>query len=633
MGCCNRKLLISEQERKHILSLYGLIKEADEPAPQQTQSSSGLKFDKTINFAPGYYRTKGPVTTKAGTTYNWDVDQTLKADLEKVKEFLKNNPTGYIVEVNLYSGESQIPNNDNEEGGIRIKQNELNTSRLNTLKTYIQPIFDSWKLEGITQTDFKINEYKEIGKTPWVGTPFCPENTTDPRTCSTTYYNKVIDKDPTALEYKTKYDSEQYFRVIIEVKKVESPQDTTTKSPTENNDTVTEECATGLEVVIYVKTHACQNAEYLVYANNTLLTNLVGGNTANLNNSNGKLTAKQFNFPISPDGYIYRSIEDGSQVGFLDKTSDIPAQALNPSYGYTKNGPYTANEDGDISGQRMDTFKVSAEQSKTITQQGNGEINIWLIGTTKAMHLDIPYVLIKKDGKEVYNAQPKVEQGLVLTLSGCGNKVLTKSTTAVKPTGYEPILVNIYQERLEKIKKGLGSNAIEELTKKQLKDSKSQILDRTVELNDLINQVVLMGFNISEKVFEKGQTNATYAQFKKQYDSQANKVARMNIYNQIQPILDQTPSFRKNPDGTYVDKNIEKSKKNPEKTLMGDVYLKLENFYKKYDTFYKPDEGDYLPNGLTYDDAESSPRGLYPLMGRGFASVDWSSGQPVTRIS
>ena len=39
-----------------------------------------------------------------------------------------------------------------------------------------------------------------------------------------------------------------------------------------------------------------------------------------------------------------------------------------------------------------------------------------------------------------------------------------------------------------------------------------------------------------------------YAQFKKQWDSQANKVARMNIYNQIQPILDQTPSFRKNSD-------------------------------------------------------------------------------------
>ena len=627
MGCCGKKFLITEDDRKHILSLYGLLKE-EEVETQTQQSTSALKFDKTINFAPGYYRTKGPVTTKAGTTYDWDVDETIKSDLEKVKQFLKNNPSGYIVEVNLYSGESQIPNNDNEKGGGRINQNELNASRLNTLKTYIQPIFDSWKTEGITQTDFKINEFKEIGKTPWVGTPFCPENTPDPRTCSTTYYNKVIAKDPTALEYKTKYDAEQYFRVIIEVKKVDDPKPQ--ELPSESGDTVSEGCATGLEVVIYVKTHECQNAEYLVYANNTLLTNLAGGFTANLNNAGGKLTAAKFNFP-APDGAgtIYQTTEDGVQIGFMNKTADIPAQALNPSYGYTKNGPYSANEEGDISGQRMDTFKVTATQSKTITEQGNGEINIWLIGTTKAMHLDIPYVLIKKGGKEVYNSQPKIESGLVLTLSGCGNKVLPLSTKAAKPTGYEPILVNIYKERFDKIKQGLGANAIESLSKKQLKDSKSEILDRTVELSSLINQVVLMGHNLSEKAFEQGMTNATYAQFRKQWDSQANKVARMNIYNQIQPLLDGNPSFRKNPDGTYVDKNIEKSKKNPEKTLMGDVYMKLQNFYKKYDTYYKSPDGEYLPNGVSYAEAELNPGGLGWLMGRGFISVDNSGDQPV----
>jgi len=630
MGCCGKKFLITEDDRKHILSLYGILKE-DEGETKTQQSTSSLKFDKTINFAPGYYRIKGPVTTKAGTTYDWDVDETLKSDLEKIKEFLKNNPSGYIVEANLYSGESQIPNNDNEKGGGRINQNELNASRLNTLKTYIQPIFDSWKTEGITKTAFKINEFKEIGKTPWIGTPFCPANTSDPRTCSTTYYNKVIAKDSTALEYKTKYDAEQYFRVIIEVKKVDDPKPQ--ELPSESGDTVSEGCATGLEVVIYVKTHECQNAEYLVYANNTLLTNLAGGFTANLNNAGGKLTAAKFNFPAPDDaGAIYQTTEDGSKIGFMYKTGDIPAQALNPAYGYTKNGPYSANEEGDINGQRMDTFKVNATQSKTITEQGNGEINIWLIGTTKAMHLDIPYVLIKKDGKEVYNNQPKIEQGLVLTLSGCGNKVLPLSTKGIKPTGYESILINIYKERFDKIKQGLGANAIESLSKKQLKDSKSEILDRTLELNNLINQVISIGYNISEKVFAKEKTNATYSQFKKQWDSQANKVARMNIYNQIQPILDQNPSFRKNTDGTYVDKNIEKSKKNPEKTLMGDVLIKLQNFYKKYDTFYKPDEGEYLPNGLTYDDAESSPRGLGPLMGRGFVSVDYSSGQPVATV-
>lgn len=632
MGCCGNKFLITEDDRKHILSLYGLLKEK-EGDNQTQQSASSLKFDKTINFAPGYYRIKGPVTTKAGTTYNWDVDETLKSDLQKVKEFLKNNPSGYIVDVNLYSGESQIPNNDNEKGGVRINQNELNASRLKTLKTYIQPIFDSWKTDGITKTDFKINEFKEIGKTPWVGTTFCPVNTSDPRTCSTTYYNKVITKDSTALEYKTKYDAEQYFRVIIEVKKVEKVD--TPKSqglPSEPGDTISEGCATGLEVVIYVKTHQCQNAEYLVYANNTLLTNLSGGFTANLNNADTKLTAANFSFP-APDstGTIYQTTEDGTEIGFMNKRADIPAQALNPSYGYTKNGPYSASENGDISGQRMDTFKVNATQSKTITEQGNGEINIWLIGTTKAMHLDIPYVLIKKDGKEVYNSQPKIEQGLVLTLSGCGNKVLPSlSTKATKPTGYESILINIYKERFDKIKQGIGANAIESLSKKQLKDSKSEILDRTVKLSELINQVVLMGHNLSEKVFAKGMTNATYTQFKKQWDSQANKVAMMNIYNQIQPILDQNPSFRKNLD-RYVDKNIENSRKNPEKTLMGDIFFKLENFYKKYDTFYKL-EGDYLPNGVSYDEAESKLGGLGPLMGRGFVKVDNSGNQPVVSV-
>jgi len=408
MGCCNRKLIISEQERKHILSLYGLIKEADEPAPQQTKSS-GLKFDKTINFAPGYYRTKGPVTTKAGTTYNWDVDQTLKADLEKVKEFLKNNPTGYIVEVNLYSGESQIPNNDNEEGGKRINQNELNTSRLNTLKKYIQPIFDSWKSEGITQTDFKINEYKEIGKTPWVGTPFCPANTTDPRTCSTTYYNKVAAKDPVALEYKTKYDSEQYFRVIIEVKKKESDPGTTE---------ITEDCITGLKIRVDVEKHDCNNAEFFVILNNTLLYNVDGGYTANGNNS---------------DSYIE-----------ADNGSIIRPKRLNPGYGFLGTNKYGTN--GDIGNKRYDEFIVTPEQSKKIIEQStNNKINVWYMCTlTTGCHLDTPTVTISKDKTQIYKGKPMSDSSLLVTLDKCGNK----SDSKVDETATEPN-VTTYRTKLQ----------------------------------------------------------------------------------------------------------------------------------------------------------------------------------------
>jgi hypothetical protein len=407
MSCCGRKFIITEDERKHILSLYGLITE-DEPKPQSNTSS--LKFDKTINFAPGYYRTKGPVTTKAGTTYNWDVDQTLKSDLEKVKEFLKKNPTGYIVEVNLYSGESQIPNNDNEQGGVKVKPGDLNTSRLNSLKTYIDPIFQSWKQEGITQTDFKINEYKNIGKTAWVGTPFCPANTTDPRTCSTTYYNKVIAKDPTALEYKTKYDAEQYFRVIIEVKKVETPETPKTTPPTDEKPSTTnvnENCATGLRIRVDVEKHNCNNAEFFVFLNNTMLYNVDGGYTANGNNSNSFV--------------------------WSDSGKKIRAKRLNPGYGRLGTAKYGVF--GDLMGVRYDEFIVTPEQSKEIVEKSeDGKINVWYLCTlATGCHLDTPTVRIYKDDLPIYEGQPMSDNTLLITLDACGNKVLEIDKNAIEP--------------------------------------------------------------------------------------------------------------------------------------------------------------------------------------------------------
>jgi hypothetical protein len=296
-------LIITESEKREILSLYGLIREVGEDKPQTEASTSALKFDKSVNFAPGYYRLKGPVTTKAGVTYNWDVNQTLNSDLEKIKEFLKQNPSGYIVEVNLYSGESKIPNNDNEKGGTKVEENYLNKARLNSLKSYLNPIFESWKQEGITQTDFKINEYMSGGTTNWKGTPFCPANTTDERLCTTKYNSLVKAGDKTALDYKAEYDKEQYFRVIIEVKKVESPQ----TSPTTGTTKITEGCATGLKIRVDVDKHNCNNAEFFVVLNDTLLYNVDGGYTANGNNS---------------DSYI--EADDGSI---------IRPKRLNPGYG------------------------------------------------------------------------------------------------------------------------------------------------------------------------------------------------------------------------------------------------------------------------------------------------------------
>ncbi len=85
------KILITEDEKKRILNLYGILKEAN---PVPAKSTETLKLDKTINFAPGYYNPKFSYTSPNGTTYNWDVDTTLKDGLNNIKEFLKKKSYG-----------------------------------------------------------------------------------------------------------------------------------------------------------------------------------------------------------------------------------------------------------------------------------------------------------------------------------------------------------------------------------------------------------------------------------------------------------------------------------------------------------------------------------------------------------
>jgi hypothetical protein len=448
----NRRLIITESEKREILSLYGLIREVGEDKPQTEASTSALKFDKTINFAPGYYRYKGPVTTKAGTTYNWDVDQTLKTDLDKIKEFLKNNPTGYIVEVNLYSGESKIPNNDNEQGGAQVKENHLNEARLNSLKSYLNPIFETWKTEGITKTDFKINEYKNIGETPWVGTPFCPANTTDERACTTTYYNKVKAGDKTTLDYKNKYDKEQYFRVIIEVKKVESPQTPTPTGSTQK----TEDCVTGLRIRVDVDEHDCNNAEFFVFLNDTLLYNVDGGYTANGNNS---------------DSYI--EADDGSI---------IRPKRLNPGYGFLGTTKYGTN--GDNGNKRYDEFIVTPEQSKKIIGQStNNKINVWYICTlSTGCHLDTPTVTIFKDKTQVYKGKPMSDSSLLVTLDKCGNKADSNvDETAVEPN------VTTYRTKLQSDRSSMSVPKEGDIP--DTKDKKQTLLKASNTLNLMLDYI------------------------------------------------------------------------------------------------------------------------------------------------
>ena len=568
MGCCGRKLLITEDDKKHILSLYGLIKEEPDPIPET--STSAFKIDKTINFAPGYYRHKGPVTTKAGTTYDWDVDKTLKDELQKIREFLKNNPTGYVVEANLYSGESKIPNSDNEKGSTPVKENYLNEARLNSLKSYLNPIFELWKTEGITKTDFKINEYKKIGDTKWVDTPFCPANTTNERSCTTTYFAQLKAGDQTALKYKKKYDDEQYVRVIIEVKKVDDPKPS--ELPSDSGDNVTEGCATGLKIRVDVDQHDCNNAEFFLFLNDTMLYNVDGGYTANGNNSNSYIDS--------------------------DSGKKIKAKRLNPGYGRlgtTKYGVF-----GDLGGVRYDEFIVTPEQSKKIVEQSNeGKINVWYICTlASGCHLDTPTVKIFKNDLPIYEGKPMSDSALLITLDSCGNK----ASDIIDTSGIEPN-VDTIRNKIQTDRMSMVIDNEKDVPDKQ--DTKQKELKSSNTLNtmmDYINKlfthpsiksIYLTQSNVQPKVYQStgvlnGKTsyvNYNLPQNKELFDWFKSKIEDKTLLmyiEEIKKLIIQNNYQIK--DGVFVNKNLRTNK------LFGDVRHNLEKFYTYFNKQFDMDE-------------------------------------------
>ena len=582
-----KKLLITEDDRKHILSLYGLINEVEtEPkSAAGTVSTSELTLDKRIEFGPGYYKPEFSYTSpNTGISYDWDVDETLNTGLNNIKEFLKNNPTGYIVDVTLEAGESKIPNNDAELGGRpEVESGYLNEKRLETLKTYLTPIFESWKQEGIN-TNFKINEKTTIGPTEWVGTPFCPSGS-DAKTQRQTCYNNYVSMLKAGnTEVKTladKYNSEQYFRVIINVNKTE---------PTTNpNEVDISKCAVEMEINMYVPSHNCQNAEFFIFANDTLLYNIKGGMTANMNT-----------------GLDARGIPTAEAVPAF-----IP-EVLNPGYGYLKNGDSTyinsyaygrKNKDGDNDGRRADTFRITKEQSYEIMSKSNGIIDIWMIATTTTAHQDLPNVVISAGKNVIYRGEPKIVQGKVLTINGCTYEVIENDQSEIPDvTGYVDILkqekmtiqTEIENERL------LSKGSEKSIEKKKMKiDEKSLVLERAstmvTEMTTFLNYLKPALESTIPKD-EDGEVDTSI----RNIGSPEIRAEIERYYKIFYDYINYTgteeypqPSFAKNEEGEYIDETIRKDK------LYEDIRIYLVQFYEGFDIVYLGNEG-YDSKGRQY---------------------------------
>jgi hypothetical protein len=378
-----KKLIITEEERKEIKTLYGLITEQD-----ATQKNPELTLDLAGTFGSGKYLIPG------------------KADkiddlINQIREFKKQN-AGSVIEIQINSGESQVPNYDREkfpDGNdtrpeAKLNVGDLGKKRAVSLETYLK-----------TNAPDLLEDAKIVKNEPVIGT--------------TAWVTSKGSRHPD-------YTKEQFANFKI---KVIGKKPTMSVLPRSGST----DCATGLSITVSVPQHNCNIAEFFLYANNTLLTNTDGGFTANLNN-NAKDSAKYTRIGGNPT---------------------LPAQALNPGFGIIST-KYGKNSDGDAGNTRVDTFIVTPEQSKQILSEGSGLINIWFISVTKSAHKDLPLVIIKKNNEIIYNDKPRVASGLLMTLDACGNKVIQTDKNAQIPSRVSSDADALYKQRIEIMKSQPG---------------------------------------------------------------------------------------------------------------------------------------------------------------------------------
>ncbi len=558
-----RRFIITEEEKYKIKGLYGLINEAIDP-----NSGGTVTIDNF--YKAGWY---GVDTIDNKTKKK--ISDTLKVELDKVTEFVRLHPDS-IVEVTFKSGESAKPNKDNEgkEGGGFLGVNELSKLRRKYLEPFIQTYFQTLKDQGYIGKTVEvppINYIEVPPKTPWVSleagdsqSKFCPAGSSlqaQRSTCVIKYRELLASNDSGILKLETDYNTEQFSQITITVKLKSSSTTETTTIPQPN-------CAANLKIRVFVPSHNCQNAEFFIFANSTLLYNTVGGYTANLNNSNTD-----------------RGIP---KVG---SSPTFPSECLNPGFGYLPNGDGTyggyrygsVNSEGDTGAGRSDTFIVTETQSANIVRDGKGKIVIWMIGTTSNVHVDRPIVQIMKGDKIVYNKKPKFTKGKLITLDACGDKDLNEVDDDTTPdvSGYIAKLKNDKIAVLQKIEVGDNKLTDKQRRKKEKAlggnlDGKAQLLERAQQLNDDLLSLLK---TIKPLFVDKTKKNDVYGMISQSYK---------NFYT----LINQEPSFAQDVYGNYTNKFIDKDE------LAGDLRMMLDDFYEGFNIiYYDNDEGAISPTG------------------------------------
>lgn len=136
----NRRFIITEDDKRHILSMYNLITEAPEVATN-TQFKNNFRFE----FKAGYWSVENPANVSGGKSVKQQIDNFAKEFATWYQNLQSQKfPIGEIKIV-LNASESKIPNTDQENGGVKIGEGELSKKRLDSLQNYMSALFANYK--------------------------------------------------------------------------------------------------------------------------------------------------------------------------------------------------------------------------------------------------------------------------------------------------------------------------------------------------------------------------------------------------------------------------------------------------------------------------------------------------------
>lgn len=147
---CKRGFLLTEEEKKHILSLYDIISEQD--------SEKILDIASQSFFGNGKWKN---LSAEGENDFNNKINN-------EVLPFLTKNK-GSIVSVKITAGESQVPNKDLEVSPPKdLPSGELAKRRAETMKSILNQKFDELLKNGVISTKPEFQEPSiVIGKTTY----------------------------------------------------------------------------------------------------------------------------------------------------------------------------------------------------------------------------------------------------------------------------------------------------------------------------------------------------------------------------------------------------------------------------------------------------------------------------------